>query len=100
MWVRLTEEVFNEVSLNRAILKATKGNNRGRNLSNAEVLRLRGEDVFGVKSLGFDLTRDLAVGEHRRGENGFGPVGAGFVEDGLVEDMVAAEVGVGAARKM
>lgn len=96
----LTEEILHEVPIHGAILEASKGHNRGRDLANAEVLRLRSEDVLGVESLGLNLTRDLAVGEHCRGEDGCRPVGARFVEDGLVEDVVAAEVGVGAAREM
>jgi hypothetical protein len=61
------------------------------------VLHRVGESVLGVERLGLDLPRNLGVGHVRRGDDGLGPVAASLVEDGLVEDVVAAEESVGAA---
>jgi hypothetical protein len=60
------------------------------------VLHRVGEPVFRVERLGFDLPRDLGVGHVRRRDDGLGPVAPRLVEDGLVEDVVASEEGVGA----
>lgn len=56
------------------------------------------EPVLGVERLGVDLPRDLGVGHVRRRDERLRPVAPRLVEDGLVEDVVAAEEGVGAAQ--
>lgn len=94
--VRLTEEIFDEILLDGAGDHVTEDNDRGSDLSKAEVLDTGCESVVGVECPGGDLTRNLAVGQLLGVEDGVGPVGSGLVEDALVEDVVVAEESIGA----
>jgi hypothetical protein len=92
-----TKEVFDQRPIHRRRLEVSKRNKRRRHLAQAEALDRVGEAVLGVERLGVDLPRDLGVGHVRRRDERLGPVAPRLVEDGLVEDVVAAEEGVGAA---
>lgn len=78
------------------MLNIPKRNNGRRNLAQTELLHRRGKGVVRVRRARLNLPHQLAVGEHRRVENGLRPVGFCFGEDGGVEDVVVAVVGVGA----
>lgn len=92
-----TEEVGDQLLLDRGILQSPKDDERGSHLAEAELLRGRRERVVGVVGPRGDLPRQLAVGDLLRREDVGGPVDGGGVEDGLVEDVVVAEEGIGAA---
>lgn len=92
-----TKPILHPVAANSALLHVSKGNNREPSLVVAGLLGGLRVGVRWVESLGVDLARELAVCEHRRREGGIGPVRARLGEDGRVEEVVVAEVGVGAA---
>lgn len=71
--------------------------NRGSQLAEAERLGVGREAVRRVERLGGDLARDLAHGQLVGVEGVLGPVADRLLEHGLVEDVVVAEEGVGAA---
>lgn len=79
---KLTEEILYQRPVNRSSLFIPKRNNRRRDLTQAKFLHRRREGICGVVCSRLDLPGEFAVGEHGCVEDGFGPVGAGLVEDG------------------
>lgn len=92
-----TEEVGDQLLLDGGILQSPKDDKGGSHLAEAELLSGRRERIVGVVGPRGDLPRQLAVGDLLRREDVGGPVDGGGVEDGLVEDVVVAEEGIGTA---
>lgn len=91
---QLTEEVFDQGSVDRGSGTIAKGDNRSQQLADGEVLDRRGESIGRVECLGRYLTPDLGHGESVGIEDLVGPVANGLFKDGLVEDMIVTKVGV------
>lgn len=93
------KEILNKRLLDCDCRHVSEDDEGGGDLAQAEGLGGVGEAVGGVGGARFDLAEELAVCEHGRCEDVGGPVDARGVEDGLVEDVVVAEVGVAAGER-
>lgn len=93
-----TKEVLDKLPVHGDRPHVAEDDERGGDFPQAECLGRVGESVFWVERPGLDLAEELAVGEHGAGEGVGCPVLCRGGEDGGVEDVVVAEVGVAAGQ--
>lgn len=92
-----TEEVGDELLLDGGVLQTPEDDEWGGDLAEAKLLSSRREGILGIVGPRGDLSRQLAVRDLLWCEDIGGPVDGRGVENGLVEDMVVTEEGIGAA---
>lgn len=93
---KLTNPTLNQSPVCRNRKFITKGHDWRSHLSKTECFRRGCECIVGVCGARNNLSEEFGVDEMLTGEDLRGPVHFCGVEDGLVEDVVVAEVGVGA----
>lgn len=89
---KLTKEILHDSPIHGPRINIAKDQDRCSDLTKTEGLDGGREAILGIKRLTCELARDLAIGQLIRIHDFGRPEGSSGIEDGLVEDVIIAEM--------